>query len=162
MTGVRGRMFRWRCRKRERGRADRRSVSHFRWLITAVSRVYARPVIDPGRDVGHESAARSRPAIRERPYTCALCSRAFNQKNALQVHLKKHSGEKPHKCPYCESDFTQKGNLKTHIKRAHHQEMVMSMNLSLKQEDDEENEPKDGDSVPAAVDMGCVNFLEQS
>ncbi len=45
------------------------------------------------------------------------------------MHLKKHSGEKPFSCPYCNNAFTQKGNLKTHIKRAHHVEMVQSMNL---------------------------------
>lgn len=60
---------------------------------------------------------------------CGICHKAFNQKNALQIHLKRHSGEKPHKCSYCELAFTQKGNLKTHIKRAHHMDMVHSMNL---------------------------------
>ncbi len=45
------------------------------------------------------------------------------------MHMKKHSGDKPHKCPYCTNAFTQKGNLKTHIKRAHHLEMVQSMNI---------------------------------
>lgn len=65
----------------------------------------------------------------ERPFVCDICSKAFNQKNALQVHLKKHSGERPHKCPYCEMAFAQKGNLKTHIKRAHHMDMVQSMNI---------------------------------
>lgn len=43
--------------------------------------------------------------------------------------MKKHSGEKPHKCSYCDLSFVQKGNLKTHIKRAHHIDMVHSMNL---------------------------------
>lgn len=65
----------------------------------------------------------------ERPFQCKLCEKSFNQKNALQIHLKKHSGEKPHKCTYCETAFTQKGNLKTHIKRAHHVDMVQSMKL---------------------------------
>ncbi|XP_060079915.1 zinc finger protein 236-like isoform X1 [Ylistrum balloti] len=65
----------------------------------------------------------------ERPFICGICHKAFNQKNALQIHLKRHSGEKPHKCSYCELAFTQKGNLKTHIKRAHHMDMVHSMNL---------------------------------
>ena len=43
--------------------------------------------------------------------------------------MKKHTGERPHKCQYCNTAFTQKGNLKTHIKRAHHADMVSSMNL---------------------------------
>ena len=46
------------------------------------------------------------------------------------MHLKKHSGERPHTCMYCDQAFTQKGNLKTHIKRAHHVDMVQSMNFS--------------------------------
>ena len=65
----------------------------------------------------------------ERPFACKLCEKSFNQKNALQIHLKKHSGDKPHKCTYCDNAFTQKGNLKTHIKRAHHIDMVQSMKL---------------------------------
>nr|XP_022339060.1 zinc finger protein 236-like [Crassostrea virginica] len=65
----------------------------------------------------------------ERPFVCQICNKAFNQKNALNIHLKKHTGEKPHKCDYCELSFSQKGNLKTHIKRAHHMDMVHSMNL---------------------------------
>ena len=65
----------------------------------------------------------------ERPFRCELCDKSFNQKNALQIHLKKHSGEKPHKCEYCDNAFTQKGNLKTHIKRAHHIDMVQSMKI---------------------------------
>lgn len=65
----------------------------------------------------------------ERPFKCPKCTKRFNQKNALQIHLKQHSGEKPYKCIYCELAFIQKGNLKTHIKRAHHVDMVQSMNL---------------------------------
>lgn len=70
----------------------------------------------------------------ERPFVCELCKKAFNQKNALQIHIKKHSGEKPYKCSYCALAFTQKGNLKTHVKRAHHIEMVESMLTSQPEE----------------------------
>ncbi|XP_064640452.1 zinc finger protein 236-like [Lineus longissimus] len=65
----------------------------------------------------------------ERPFVCTICQKAFNQKNALQMHLKKHAGSKDYKCPYCMIGFVQKGNLKTHIRRAHHTDMVQSMNI---------------------------------
>ncbi|KAJ8303634.1 hypothetical protein KUTeg_020030 [Tegillarca granosa] len=61
------------------------------------------------------------------PHRCPTCDKAFQKPSQLERH--KHSGEKPHTCSYCDQSFTQKGNLKTHIKRAHHVEMVQSMNL---------------------------------
>lgn len=60
--------------------------------------------------------------IGERPFACTECGRAFNQKNALDTHMRKHRGERPHKCSVCLMAFTQKGNLNTHIKRAHRTE----------------------------------------
>lgn len=80
----------------------------------------------------------------ERPFVCQICQKAFNQKNALSVHLKKHSGDKPHVCGYCSAAFTQRGNLKTHIKRAHHNDMLNEM-----------NRPK-GPPAMAAVNSGGV------
>ena len=56
---------------------------------------------------------------------------SFNQKNALQIHMKKHTGDRPHVCPHCEYALSQKGNLKTHIHLASgsqkmtYQEIVM-------------------------------------
>jgi hypothetical protein len=61
--------------------------------------------------------------VGERPFACEICKKAFNQKNALQTHLRKHRGERPHQCDYCSMAFTQKGNLKTHVKRAHRTEI---------------------------------------
>jgi len=60
----------------------------------------------------------------ERPFVCYECDRAFNQKNALETHKRKHRGERPHKCTFCSRAFTQKGNLNTHIKRAHQTELM--------------------------------------
>ena len=55
----------------------------------------------------------------ERPFACLMCKKSFNQKNALMIHLKKHTGDRPYVCKYCQYAFTQKGNLKTHIQRSH-------------------------------------------
>jgi len=60
----------------------------------------------------------------ERPFVCTECGRAFNQKNALETHMRKHRGERPHKCCFCSMAFTQKGNLNTHVKRAHRSEVT--------------------------------------
>lgn len=55
----------------------------------------------------------------ERPFKCAQCDKAFNQKSALQVHMVKHTGKKPFKCDVCGIRFTQKSNMKHHMKRSH-------------------------------------------
>lgn len=60
----------------------------------------------------------------ERPFVCVECNRAFNQKNALEIHMRKHRGDRPHRCLVCLMSFTQKGNLKTHMKRAHRTELA--------------------------------------
>lgn len=52
----------------------------------------------------------------ERPFKCDYCTSTFNQKEALMIHLQRHTGAKPHSCQYCNAKFTQKGNLKIHIK----------------------------------------------
>ena len=59
----------------------------------------------------------------ERPFVCMECGHAFNQKNALETHMRKHRGDRPHKCPFCMRACTQKGNLNTHIRRAHRTEL---------------------------------------
>ena len=95
----------------------------------------------------------------ERPFQCKICEKAFNQKNALNIHLKKHSGDKPHKCTYCDNAFTQKGNLKTHIKRAHHIDMVQSMKLpaefipSNQPDETAESNPNEGLNLDEVTDL---------
>ena len=51
----------------------------------------------------------------ERPFKCTMCSKTFNQKGALQVHMTKHTGERSHMCQFCPATFAQKGNLRAHI-----------------------------------------------
>ena len=51
----------------------------------------------------------------ERPFTCAICQKGFNQKGALNLHMASHTGEKPHQCEFCPMTFSQKGNLRAHI-----------------------------------------------
>lgn len=89
-----------------------------------------------------------------------MCGKAFNQKNALQIHLKKHTGDRPHKCQYCNTAFTQKGNLKTHIKRAHHADMVSSMNLRKSVQKMQNDCPDEsiGDSVKDQVISEDINL----
>ena len=76
----------------------------------------------------------------ERPFKCNMCDKAFNQKNALQIHQKKHTGEKPHRCDYCDQSFTQKGTSTmyasvyeySHIDEALKYDLEIKLNVRLK------------------------------
>ncbi|XP_052231983.1 zinc finger protein 236-like isoform X2 [Dreissena polymorpha] len=68
----------------------------------------------------------------DRPFKCHICSKAFNQKGALQLHiLGRHTDKKPHTCQFCDQGFAQKGNLRAHIKRVHTLSEQTDVNVSV-------------------------------
>ncbi|KAF8782788.1 Zinc finger protein 236 like protein [Argiope bruennichi] len=75
--------------------------------------------VECGDEFGTQLKPLNTVRIRERPYKCDMCERAFNQKGALLIHKIKHSGERPYLCEFCPAAFAQKGNLRNHIRRVH-------------------------------------------
>uniref|UniRef100_A0A671F9M9 Zinc finger protein 133 n=1 Tax=Rhinolophus ferrumequinum TaxID=59479 RepID=A0A671F9M9_RHIFE len=60
-----------------------------------------------------------------KPYFCSECGRSFSYKSALITHKRTHTGEKPYLCTECGQAFSQKSNLVTH-KMAHSGEKPFS------------------------------------
>eukprot|EP00808_Paulinella_micropora_P003467 g69851.t1 len=55
----------------------------------------------------------------EKPYKCNICAKFFAKSNQLTVHMRTHTGEKPYKCPNCTAAFKTSGQRTTHVKRHH-------------------------------------------
>jgi len=51
----------------------------------------------------------------ERPHKCTCCEKSFKLLQTLRVHMRIHTGEKPYKCPHCSACFRQTSNLKVHL-----------------------------------------------
>ena len=54
----------------------------------------------------------------QKPYSCPVCSKSFNEKGNFITHYRIHSGEKPYVCSYenCRRSFKAKSHLKDHEK----------------------------------------------
>ncbi|XP_041364196.1 zinc finger protein 571-like isoform X1 [Gigantopelta aegis] len=53
--------------------------------------------------------------VKERKYLCSQCGKAYFRKQALQRHLKQHTGEKNFNCGHCGYRCHEVNNLKRHI-----------------------------------------------
>lgn len=56
--------------------------------------------------------------MKEFPCTYEGCTKTYNQKSRLDIHLRTHEGFKPFKCdvPGCNKTFNENGNLRTHMR----------------------------------------------
>uniref|UniRef100_A0A7M5VA42 C2H2-type domain-containing protein n=2 Tax=Clytia hemisphaerica TaxID=252671 RepID=A0A7M5VA42_9CNID len=50
----------------------------------------------------------------EKPFKCNICEKAFSDKGSSVKHQRTHTGERPHKCDVCEKAFANAGNLRLH------------------------------------------------
>ncbi|ELU09398.1 hypothetical protein CAPTEDRAFT_75757, partial [Capitella teleta] len=59
---------------------------------------------------------RSEGKAEDRPFTCSVCNKGFDQADVLKTHMRIHSGEKPFTCSVCNKGFSQSGDLKKHMR----------------------------------------------
>lgn len=51
----------------------------------------------------------------EKPFTCNICQKGLSSNETHQNHLNKHKNKKPHKCTICTNAYYTNGGLKNHL-----------------------------------------------
>ena len=51
----------------------------------------------------------------EKPYACQHCDKKLSSGQALTVHMRRHTGEKPYSCQHCDKKFSQRISLVSHV-----------------------------------------------